>query len=62
MDQINYTAILQIALWKKEGMSELEIRQFLAKLVKDDVIQTGLKLSSFLDSIKISDKEDVKTA
>jgi hypothetical protein len=30
MNKINFTAILQIALWKNEGISELEIRKLLA--------------------------------
>lgn len=53
MDNEEFTAILQIALWKNEGMSELEIRKHLAKLVSNDIIKAGIKLCNYLQSIKL---------
>lgn len=51
MDQTNFTAILQVALWKSEGMGELKIRQLLANLVSDNTIKAGLKLADYLNSM-----------
>lgn len=53
MDKTNFTAILQIVLWRNDGMSELEIRQLLADLVSNQTIQAGLKLCDYLNSIKL---------
>ena len=53
MNKRNFTAILQVALWKYEGMSELEIRQHLALLVSTQIINAGLRLSDYLNSIEV---------
>ena len=52
MNKTNFTAILQVALWRNEGMSELEIRQLLSNLVSDGVIKAGIGLADYLNSIK----------
>lgn len=52
MNKTDFTAILQIALWRNEGMSELEIRQLLADLVNNETIKAGIKLSDYLNSIQ----------
>jgi len=53
MNPKQFTAILQVALWKNEGMSEIEIRQLLANLVSDEIIKSGIKLTDYLNSIEI---------
>jgi len=50
LNKENFTAILQVALWRNEGLSELEIRQLLAELCSDKIIKSGLKLCDFLNS------------
>ena len=52
MNKTEFTAILQVALWRNEGMSELQIRQLLAELVSDSTIRAGLKLCDYLNSIE----------
>jgi len=52
MNKKEFTAVLQIALWKNEGMSELEIRQYISNLVSDKIIVAGLKLCEFLNGVK----------
>lgn len=52
MNKTNFTAILQVALWKNDGMDELEIRQYLSKLVSPQTINAGLNLFRYLDSIQ----------
>jgi len=53
MNNKEFTAILQIALWSFEGMSELEIRQHLAKLTSNEIIKAGINLCNYLKSIKL---------
>lgn len=53
MNRRDFTAVLQVALWKSEGMSELEIRQLLSNLCSDETIQAGIKLNDYLNGIKI---------
>lgn len=53
MNKTDFTAILQVALWRNDGLSELEIRQHLANLCSNDIIQAGIKLCDYLNSIKI---------
>jgi len=53
MNKTNFTAVLQIALWKNDGMSELEIRKLLADLVSNETIQAGIKLCDYLNQIII---------
>jgi hypothetical protein len=53
MNKTNFTAILQVALWKQEGMDEIQIRQLIATLVSNNVILAGLKLADYLNQIKI---------
>jgi len=52
VDKSDFTAVLQVALWRNEGMSELEIRQHLSNLVYDSTINAGLKLCEFLNGVK----------
>lgn len=58
MNKKQFTAILQVCLWRNEGMSELEIRQHLANLVNDDVIKSGIKLCDYLNSISIKNDQE----
>lgn len=53
MKSKQFNAILQIALWRNDGMSELEIRQLLADLTSNEVIKAGIKLCEYLNSIKL---------
>jgi len=53
MNKKEFTAVLQVALWRNNGMSELEIRQLLADLASDDIIKAGNKLCDYLISLKI---------
>jgi len=53
MNKYNFTAILQVALWRNDGMSELEIRQLLAELVSNDIIKAGIGLANYLNKIEI---------
>ncbi len=53
MNPKQFTAILQICLWRNEGMDELQIRQLIADLVSNDTIIAGIKLHKYLDEIKI---------
>lgn len=53
MDKQDFTAILQVALWRNDGMSEVEIRQLLANLVNDKTIKAGIKLADYLNSINL---------
>ena len=48
-----FAAILQVALWKQEGMNELEIRQLLAQIVRRGIISAGIKLQEYLSSLKL---------
>lgn len=50
MNKSDFTAILQVALWKNDGLSELEIRQLLANLCNNQTIKAGIKLCDFLNS------------
>ena len=59
MNKFNFTAVLQIALWRNEGLSELEIRQLMADLVSDSTIKAGIGLCDYLNSIK-GDKVPVR--
>ena len=52
MNKKDFTAVLQVALWRNEGMSELEIRQLLFNLCSDQTIQAGIKLHDYLNIIK----------
>lgn len=52
MNKQEFTAVLQVALWRNEGMSELEIRQLLSDLINDRTIKAGIKLCDYLNSIK----------
>lgn len=60
MDKTNFTAILQIALWRNDNMSELEIRELLADLVSNNTIKAGIGLSNYLNSIKFEEKSRIK--
>jgi len=53
MNKKEFTAVLQVALWRNDGRSELEIRQLLAELVSNDTIKAGIKLHDYLISLKI---------
>ena len=52
MNKKDFTAVLQVALWRNEGLSELEIRQLIAKLVDDSIIQAGIKLHDYLNALE----------
>jgi len=52
MNKVNFSAILQVALWKNEGMTELEIRKLLADLTSNYTIKAGIKLCDYLNSIR----------
>ena len=52
MENKTFTAILQVALWKKNGMSELEIRHHLVRLCSGEVINAGIKLCDYLNSME----------
>lgn len=52
MNKKDFTAVLQVALWRNEGMSELEIRQLLFNLCSDQTIQAGIKLHDYLNQIQ----------
>jgi len=52
MENKKFTTILQVALWKKEGMGELEIRQHLIGIGSNDEIQEGIKLYTYLEELK----------
>lgn len=52
MKKTDFTAVLQVALWRKDGMSELEIRQLIGKLYDDHIIKAGIKLHDYLNTIK----------
>jgi hypothetical protein len=52
MNKENFTSVLQVALWRNEGKSELEIRQLLADLVNDRTIKAGIKLADYLNTMK----------
>ena len=54
MNNEQFTAVLQVALWRNEGMSELKIRQLIADLIDDQIIKAGIKLCDYLKSIKPS--------
>jgi len=56
MNKTNFTAVLQVALWKNDGMSELEIRQHLAVLGSIKIINAGIKLQSYLNSLEDFEK------
>jgi len=53
MDKSTFTAVLQVALFKNEGLSELEIKHLLTDLVSNETIHAGIKLCDYLNSIKI---------
>lgn len=54
MNNFNLTAVLQVALWKSEGMDEIEIRQHLADLVNIQTINAGIKMYEYLNAIQIT--------
>lgn len=51
MDKFTITALLQVCLWKSEGMNELQIRCHLAQLVKPNLIKAGISLFDYLNKI-----------
>ena len=53
MNNKKFTAVLQVALWRNDGMSELQIRQLLTDLVSNKTIKAGIKLHDYLNSLKI---------
>jgi len=53
MNNKDFTAVLQVALWRNDGMSELQIRQLLTDLVSNKTIKAGIKLHDYLNSLKI---------
>jgi len=55
MKQIDFTAVLQIALWRNEGMKETEIRELLAKLFSNEIIQAGISLCDYLNSVQLNE-------
>ena len=52
MNKKDFTAVLQVALWRNEGMSELKIRQLISDLCSDQSIKAGIKLCDYLNSIQ----------
>ena len=53
MNDKKFTAVLQVALWRNDGMSELKIKKLLADSVSEEIIKTGIKLCDYIRSIKI---------
>jgi hypothetical protein len=56
MDKKDFTAILQVALWHYEGISELGIKNLLAELCSDEIIEAGIGLANYLNSITIKNE------
>jgi len=51
MNNKEFTAILQVALWKNEGIDEVKIRQLLPDF-NDNIIKSGIKFCEYLQAIK----------
>jgi len=57
MIEKDFTAVLQVALWRSDGLTELQIRQLLFNLCSDQTIQAGIKLHNYLNLIEIKNDE-----
>lgn len=53
MNKEEFVNILQVALWRKDGMGELEIRQLLVNVVTNEEIKEGIKLCDYLNSLEL---------
>ena len=53
MDKKDFTAILQVALWRNDGMDELKMRQLLVEFGSNDVIKEGMELCDRLNAMEI---------
>ena len=53
MNKKDFTAILQVALWHNDGMSELQIRQKLVDFGSNEVITRGIRICNKLNSIEL---------
>ena len=63
MNKTTFTAILQIALWRFEGMNQQKIKEIVANSqskVPKSVVQAGFQLCAYLKNLKINPENEVK--
>ncbi len=53
MNKKEFVNVFQIALLRKDGVGELEIRQLLVNVASNEEIQEGIKLCKQLNSLEI---------
>lgn len=54
-----FNSVLQVALWKNEGMEEFEIRKRLSDICSEKTIRAGIKLHDYLKSIELNDQHNL---
>jgi len=55
MNKKQFTAVLQVALWLNDDMKLEQVRKLFLdnEIVPEEIIQAGIKLYEYLNSIKI---------